>query len=60
MSTQLPYVITVGLICFVNYILAGFIQNAIICLAIGVVLTLGTLFVLKAIYKNKDKAQVAK
>ncbi len=53
-STQLPYVITVGIICFVNYILAGLIQNAIICLAIGVVLTLGTLFVIKALGKKKD------
>ncbi len=45
-STQLPYVITVGAICFINYVLAGLIQNVAICLAIGVVLTLGTLFVI--------------
>ena len=33
-STQLPYAGTVGIICFVNYILAGFIQNVYILLAI--------------------------
>jgi len=47
-STQLPYVITVGAICFVNYLLAGLIQNAVICLLIGGALTVGVLFVIKA------------
>ena len=56
--TQLPYAITVGLICFVNYILAGWIQNWIICLAIGIILTIGTLFVLKAL--NKEPATAKK
>ena len=55
-STQLPYALTVGAICFVNYILAGLIQNAVICLAIGVVLTLGVLVLLRLIYKNKEQA----
>ncbi len=57
-STQLPYAITVGVICFVNYILAGLIQNVYICLAIGIVLTIATLFVLRALNKN-TKAQTA-
>jgi Na+/H+ antiporter NhaC len=52
-STQLPYAITVAGISFVTYILAGFIQNAYISLAIGVVFTLGTLFVIKLITKKK-------
>lgn len=54
-STQLPYVITVGAVCFVNYILAGLIQNAVICLLIGAVLTVGTLFVLKAMQAKRPK-----
>ena len=53
-STQLPYAVTVGVICFVNYILAGFIQNAIVCILIGVVLTLCTLFVIRSIVNKKD------
>lgn len=55
-STQLPYAVTVGAICFVNYILAGLIQNVYICLAIGVVLTLGTLFVIRAVTAKKTAA----
>ena len=54
-STQLPYAVTVAAICFVNYIIAGFIQNAVICLAIGVVMTIATLFVIRAI-TPKDAA----
>ena len=52
-TTQLPYVLVMGVICFVNYIIAGFVQNAAICLIIGVVLTLGTLFVIKKATANK-------
>jgi len=48
-STQLPYAITVALISFVTYLCAAFVQNAAILLAIGTVLTLGTLFVLKKV-----------
>ncbi len=46
-STQLPYALTVAGISFVCYILAGFLQNWAICLAIGVVLVLAVLFVLR-------------
>lgn len=46
-STQLPYVITVAAVSFVMFVIAGFVQNAFICLPLGAVLTLGTLLVLK-------------
>ena len=52
-STQLPYAGTLGIICFVNYILAGFIQNVYICLAIGVVLVLAVLFIIRAVTAKK-------
>ena len=52
-STQLPYALTVAGISFVCYIIAAFVQNVYISLAIGLVLTVGTLFVIKAITKNK-------
>ena len=52
-STQIPYAITVAGISFVCYILAGFIQSWYIVLPIGVVLTVATLFVIKAMTKNK-------
>ena len=53
-STQMPYAITVAGISFVMFILAGFIQNAWICLPIGVVLTIATLFVIKKIVEKKE------
>lgn len=53
-ATQLPYAITVGVICFVNYILAGLIQNVFLCLAIGIVLTLGALFIIRAATAQKN------
>ncbi len=46
-STQLPYVLTTAAISFVMFIVAGFVQNVFICLPLGIVLTLGTLIVLK-------------
>ena len=55
-STQMPYAITVAAISFVMFILAGLIQNAWICLPIGVVLTVGTLFVIKLITNKKEAA----
>ena len=51
-STQLPYAITAAAVSFVTYILAGFIQNAWICLPIGIVLMLGTLLVIKRVAKK--------
>jgi len=46
-STQLPYAISVAGISFVTYIIAGFIQNAVICLIIGAVLSVAFLFLMK-------------
>ena len=46
-STQLPYAISVAAISFVTYIIAGFIQNAVICLIIGAVLSVAFLFLMK-------------
>ena len=55
-STQLPYAITVAAICFVNYIIAGLVQNVVICLAIGVAMTAATVFVIKYITRGKYEA----
>lgn len=46
-STQLPYAIVAAAVSFITYILAGFVQNPFISLAFGVVLMLGSLFVIK-------------
>jgi hypothetical protein len=52
----MPYAVVVAAISFVMFVIAGFIQNAIICLALGAALTLGTLFVIKLISKDKKTA----
>jgi Na+/H+ antiporter NhaC len=52
-STQLPYALTVAAISFVNFLIAPFIQNAWICLAIGAVMTVAVLFVIKAVSNKK-------
>ena len=55
-TTQLPYAITVAAISFVSFILAGLIQNALICLVIALALLAGTLLVLRSISMKKNKA----
>ena len=50
-STQLPYALSVAGISFVTYVVAGFVQNAIISLVIGAALTVGFLFVMKKTQK---------
>ncbi len=52
-STQLPYAITVAAVSFINFIIAPFIQNAAICLGIGVVSMVLTVFVIKLITTKK-------
>ena len=53
-STQLPYAMTVAAVSFVTYVIAGFVQNAWICLPIGIVLMAGTLFVIRAITGKEE------
>ena len=55
-STQIPYALTVAGISFVMFIIAGFIQNAVVCLFIGIALTVGCLFFLKWYFGRKAKA----
>ena len=47
-STQLPYALTVAGVSFATYIVAGFVQNALISLAVGIALTVGALFVIRS------------
>ncbi len=46
-STQLPYALTMAGVSFVMFIIAGFVQNWLICLPIGVLLTIVLLFALR-------------
>ena len=56
-STQMPYAITVAAISFVMFIISGFVKSAWICLPLGIVLTVVTLFVIKLITNKKDKKE---
>ena len=47
-ETQLPYALTVAAVSFVCFILAGFVRNAIICLAVGIALIVAILFVIRS------------
>ena len=50
-STQMPYAITVAAISFVMFVISGFVRNVWICLPLGILLTVGTVFAIK--YFNK-------
>ena len=60
-STQMPYAITVAAVSFVMFIVSGVISlfaksfavNALISLPVGILLTVGTLFVIKLITGKK-------
>lgn len=52
-STQLPYALTVAGVSVVCYIISGFIRNWLITLPIGILLMVGTLFVIKCATKGK-------
>ena len=58
-TTQIPYAVTVGAICFVTYIAAGLIQNWFVTIILGVALTLGVLFFLRNREAKKDAAAAA-
>lgn len=58
-TTQIPYAVTVGAICFVTYIAAGLIQNWFVTIILGVALTIGVLFFLRNREAKKDAAAAA-
>jgi len=51
-STQVPYAITVAVVSFICFLLAGIIQNPWICLVIGAVLIIVFLQVIKTRQKK--------
>ena len=48
-STQLPYGITVAAVSFVSFLIAGLVQNVVICMIIAIALMIGTLLVIRAV-----------
>ena len=51
--TQIPYALTVAGVAFVSFIVAGIIQNVVICLIIACALMVATLLVIRAIMAKK-------
>jgi len=52
-STQMPYAVTVAAISAVMFVIAGFVQNIFICLPLGILLTVATLYGIKLYEKKK-------
>jgi len=52
-STQIPYGVTVAAVSFVSFLIAGLVQNVVICMIIAVVLMVVTLLVIKAVVAKK-------
>ena len=54
-STQIPYGVTVAAVSFVSFIIAGLVQNVVVCMIIAIVLMIGTLLVIKAVTAKKHQ-----
>ena len=48
--TQLPYGVTVAAVSFVSFLIAGLLQNVVICMIIAVVLMIATLLVIAFLF----------
>ena len=55
-NTQIPYALTVAGVSFVCFLVAGFVQNWVICLALGLALTVAVAFVLSRTVGQKVAA----
>ncbi len=60
-TTQLPYAVTAAVVSGITYVIAGIVQNfvsstmtAVICLPIGILLMVGTLFVIRAVTGKEE------
>lgn len=53
-STQLPYALIVAAVSAVNYILAALIQNWVLNLGIAIVSMVGTLMIIRMVYKRRE------
>ena len=53
MKTQLPYALTVAAVSFVNYIIAGIIQNVVIDLIIAFASMFAVLMLMRFVFDKK-------
>ena len=52
-ATQIPYGVTVAAVSFVSFIIAGLVQQVVVCMIIAIVLMIGTLLVIRAVTAKK-------
>ena len=57
-KTQIPYAVTVAAVAFVNYIIAGYLQNVIIDLIIAFASMFGVLVIIRLVEQKKQPAAV--
>lgn len=46
-------------VSFVSFLIAGFVQNVVVCLIIAIVLMIATLLVIKSIVSKKNAEKIA-
>lgn len=51
-STQLPYAVTVAVVSFVTYLIAGFVQSAWIALPMGILMMIGVMAAVRVVVKT--------
>ena len=56
-TTQLPNALCVAAISFIMYIIVSLVRNPVICLLIGIALTIGALIIIRQLTKNQKIAQ---
>ena len=54
-ATQIPYGVTVAAVSFVSFVIAGLVQQVVVCMIIAIVLMIGTLLVIRAVTAKKHK-----
>ena len=52
-TTQLPYAITVAVISFLSFLLAGFVPNPFICLPVSAAMTVAAPFIIRGVTAKK-------
>ncbi len=52
-ATQIPYGVTVAAVSFVSFLIAGLVQNVVVCMIIAIALMIATLLVIRAMVAKK-------
>lgn len=52
-NSQLPYAITVAIVSFITYIVAGWVKNAAICIVVGMALLFASIYVINKFFNKK-------